>query len=139
VATLTPASTLTPATTTRAMRVPVAALASGRRWRSTARLIGLALFGVGAALLGYVFWQAMNGFQAFSQPDYFSRRFTSLAGKEPVALAIGLVTAFGTEILRVLYLLLLGFLASALASKGIQFFAASEAVIDEAVAADIEM
>jgi hypothetical protein len=37
-----------------------------------------------------------------------------------------------------LYLLLLGFLASVMATKGIQLFAASEAIIDEAVVADLE-
>jgi len=135
----TQASTLTPATSTQAMRVPVAALTSGRRWRSTARMIGLALFGVGAALLGYVFWQALSGFQAFSQPDYFSLRFNRVAGDDIASRVQGIVAVFGSEVLRVLYLLLLGFLASALASKGIQFFAASEAVIDEAVAADVGM
>jgi hypothetical protein len=39
----------------------------------------------------------------------------------------------GSEVMRFLYLLLLGVLGSFIASRGIQFFAASESVIDEAV------
>ncbi len=39
----------------------------------------------------------------------------------------------GAEFFRLLYLLLLGLLGSIIASKGIQFFSASESVIDEAV------
>ena len=48
------------------------------------------------------------------------------------------IIVFGSEFLRVLYLLLLGFLASVIAGKGIHFFAASEAIIDEAVVGDVQ-
>jgi len=117
------------------VRVPRAALTSGRRWRQASRWIGLGLFGVGASLLGYVFLQALHGFQEFQQPDYLSQQFNRISGDTWQSMIQAVVGVMGTQILSVLYLLLLGFLASAIASKGIQFFAASEAVIDEAVAA----
>lgn len=116
------------------VRVPRAALTSGRRWRQTARWIGLALFFIGAALLGYVFWKALEGFQEFQRPDYLSQQFNRTAGDTWQSMIQSAVSVLGSQILSILYLLLLGFLASAIASKGIQFFAASEAVIDEAVA-----
>lgn len=116
------------------LRVPRAALTSGRRWRQASRWIGLALFAVGALLLGFVFLQALRGFQEFQQPDYLSMQFNRTAGDTWQSMIQAGVSVLGSQILSVLYLLLLGFLASAIASKGIQFFAASEAVIDEAVA-----
>lgn len=116
------------------VRVPRAALASGRRWRQTARWIGLLMFGVGTALLGFVFLKALQGFQEFQRPDYLSQQFNRTAGDTWQSMIQSGVAVLGSQFLSVLYLLLLGFLASAIASKGIQFFAASEAVIDEAVA-----
>lgn len=116
------------------IRVPRAALASGRRWRQAARWIGLALFAVGAALLGYVFLKALEGFQEFQRPDFLSQQFNRVSGDTVQSMVQAGVSVLGSQILSILYLLLLGFLASAIASKGIQFFAASEAVIDEAVA-----
>lgn len=104
---------------------------AGRRWRHTARWLGLAIFAVGAGLLGYAFWEALKGFQ-HSTPHDVSDMLAGLSGKQGIDVRATVVT-FGSEILRVLYLLLLGYLASAIASKGIAFFAASEAVIDEAV------
>jgi hypothetical protein len=118
--------------------VPLSALLSGRRWRDTARWMGLAIFAIGALLLAYVFWQALAGFQNFTRPDYFSSQFENVGGADLPARIQGIVAVLAQEILRVLYLLLLGLLASAIATKGIQFFSASEAVIDEAVAVGIE-
>jgi hypothetical protein len=120
---------------TAPVRVPRAALSSGQKWRQAARWVGLGLFIIGALLLGFVFQQALSGFQAFLQPNYLATRFNRPAGASIESTVQAVVGVVATEILRVLYLLLLGFLASAIASKGIQFFAASEAVIDEAVAA----
>jgi hypothetical protein len=111
---------------------------SGKRWRNTARWMGLAIFVVGAALLAYVFWEALYRFQGFSQPGYLNSLFNSVAGDDVASRIQAGIAVIGTEVMRVLYLLLLGYLASAIAAKGIQFFSASEAIIDEAVVAGIE-
>ncbi len=115
---------------------------SGRVWRRTARWLGLIVFLIGAALLAYVFMQAFYGYTRFTAADGFERAFGEHLGSVPkndYAAQIGFVIAtFGGEILKVLYLLLLGYLGSAIAAKGIQFFAASEAIIDEAVVADVD-
>lgn len=118
--------------------VPLSALLSGQRWRMTARWVGLGIFMIGAFMLGYVFWQALTGFQNFTRPDYFSMQFNRVAGDDWASRIQAMVGVIASEVLRVLYLLLLGFFASAIATKGIQFFSASEAVIDEAVAVGIE-
>ncbi len=118
--------------------VPLSALLSGRRWRDTARWLGLAIFVLGTALLAFVFWQALTGFQNFTRPDYFSQQFNQTTSTDLAARIQNMVAIVAQEILRVLYLLLLGLLGSAIATKGIQFFSASEAVIDEAVAVGIE-
>lgn len=111
---------------------------AGGRWRLGARWLGLAIFLFGAALLGWVFWQALAGFQNFTRPDYLSLQLRRVQGNGAGEAVLAGIIVFGTELLRVLYLLLLGFLASVIAGKGIQFFAASEAVIDEAVVGDVE-
>ena len=118
--------------------VPREARVSGRRWRRTSRWLGLIIFLIGALLLSYVFWEALRGFQRFAQPDYLSSQLRTAQGAGWVEPVIAGIAAFGSEFLRVMYLLLLGYLASAISAKGIQFFAASEAVIDEAVTADID-
>jgi uncharacterized membrane protein len=116
---------------------------AGGRWRLAARWLGLGIFVFGALLLGWVFWQAMTGFQNLLKPNYFSGEFNravTMSGDGVIGQAQlqAAVVVFGAEFLRVLYLLLLGFLASVIAGKGIQFFAASEAVIDEAVVGEVE-
>lgn len=115
---------------------------SGRIWRRTARWLGLVIFLVGAALLAYVFTQALYGYARFTSANGFEQAFGERLGsvaKNDYAGQIGYVIAtFGGEILKVMYLLLLGYLGSAIAAKGIQFFAASEAIIDEAVVADVD-
>ena len=111
---------------------------AGGRWRLAARWLGLGIFIFGALLLAWVFWQALAGFQNFARPDYLSSQLNRVQGDTPAAMIIANIVVFGTEFLRVLYLLLLGFLASVIAGKGIQFFAASEAIIDEAVVGDVE-
>ena len=116
---------------------------AGGRWRLSVRWLGLAIFMFGAFLLGWVFWQALTGFQNLMKPNYLSSQFNTavLTASDSVLgqaqLQAGIVV-LGTEFLRALYLLLLGFLASVISSKGIQFFAASEAIIDEAVLGEIE-
>lgn len=116
---------------------------AGHRWRLTVRWLGLAIFIFGAGLLGWVFWQALTGFQNLLKPNYLSSQFNTavLSASDSVLgqaqLQAGIVVV-GTEFLRVSYLLLLGFLASVISSKGIQFFAASEAIIDEAVLGEVE-
>ena len=122
----------------QSVTVPLRALSSGRRWRDTARWIGLGMFLVGALLLAFVFWKAITGLNHFAQPDYLSGQFNRITGDDITSRVQATVVVFGKEFLSVLYLLLTGYLASAIASKGIQFFAASEAVIDEAVEAGIE-
>ena len=115
---------------------------SGRVWRRTARWLGLVIFLIGALLLAYVFREALYGYARFTAADGFERAFGTRMSELPrgdYAGQIGFVVAtFGGELLKVLYLLLLGYLGSAIAAKGIQFFAASEAVIDEAVVADVD-
>ena len=116
---------------------------AGHRWRLAVRWLGLAIFIFGAGLLAWVFWQALTGFQNLLRPNYLSSQFNTavLSASDGVLgqaqLQAGIVVV-GTEFLRVLYLLLLGFLASVISSKGIQFFAASEAIIDEAVMGEVE-
>jgi len=122
---------------------------AGGRWRLSVRWLGLAIFVFGALLLAWVFWQALSGFQNLMRPDYLSGQFNKavlLASDSDSVMGVSLgqaqlqagIIVIGTEFLRVLYLLLLGFLASVIAGKGIQFFAASEAIIDEAVLGEIE-
>ncbi len=106
---------------------------AGVRWRRASRWTGLLIFAFGVALLAYVFSNALGALQQFSQPDYLSRQFNRIAGDTIQSSIQAAVVVFGSEFLRVLYLLILGFIASALAARGIQFFAASESVIDEAV------
>ncbi len=108
---------------------------AGLQWRRLSRWLGLLCFALGAALLVFVFLQALGGFQRLSQLGALNRDFNAIAGqsKETGAVVQAAVAVFGAEFLRVLYLLILGFIASAIAARGIQFFAASEAVIDEAV------
>ena len=118
--------------------VPHEARLSGRRWRRTSRWLGLVIFLFGAALLGYVFLEAIGGFQRFAAEDYLANQISRLQTRDTATLIVSVIMTFGSEILRVMYLLLLGYLASAISAKGIQFFAASEAVIDEAVTADID-
>lgn len=122
--------------------VPHEARQSGRIWRRTARWLGLVIFLIGAVLLAYVFREALYGYARFTAADGFEKAFGERLGSVPrndYAAQIGFVVAtFGGEILKVLYLLLLGYLGSAIAAKGIQFFAASEAIIDEAVVADVD-
>lgn len=119
-----------------------AARQSGQSWRRATRWTGLAIFMGGAALLAYVFMQALQGVHQFAQPDYLATQLNRLAGdakhRDIAAQVQAAVAVFGAELLRVLYLLLLGFLASAIATKGIQFFAASDSIIDEAVVAGRE-
>jgi hypothetical protein len=116
----------------------IARFLAGGKWRLLARWLGLAIFIFGALLLAWIFWQAFVGFQNFTRPDYLSSQLNRVQGDTPTAIVVANVIVFGTEFLRVLYLLLLGFLASVIAGKGIQFFAASEAIIDEAVVGDVE-
>ena len=108
---------------------------AGLRWRRLSRWLGLAFFVLGAALLIFVFLQALGGLQRLSQLGALNRDFNQIAGNSTQTGAVvqAAVAVFGAEFLRVLYLLILGFIASAIAARGIQFFAASEAVIDEAV------
>jgi len=119
-------------------RIALSAFAAGGRWRRTTRWIGLALFTVGALLLAYVFLQAFKRINQFSSPDYLSSQFNRVTEDTWQFRLQGIVATLGSEVLYVFYLLLMGFLASAIASKGIQFFAASEAIIDEAVIGDFD-
>ncbi|RYG57696.1 hypothetical protein EON80_27960 [bacterium] len=106
---------------------------AGMRWRGIARWSGLGIFAFGTLLLIYVFWQALGALSRYSNPGRLNSDFNSVAGDTIPSVIQAVVTVFGTELLRVLYLLILGYIASAIAARGIQFFAASEAVIDEAV------
>ena len=109
----------------------------GARWRHAARWLGLAIFLSGAVLLYYVFMEAWHGFQRFQEADYLAESFKNVPAENVAANVRAIVVIFSAELLRVLYLLLLGFVASAIAARGIQFFSASEAVIDEAVVPDM--
>ncbi len=111
---------------------------AGGRWRRISRWLGLAFFVFGAALLLYVFWQALGGLARLAQPGVLNDEFNKQAGNstETAKVVQAVVSVFGVEFLRVLYLLILGYFASAIAARGIQFFAASESVIDEAVVAE---
>lgn len=120
--------------TVRARASSSAALLTGQRWRRAARWIGLTIFLLGALLIAWVFWQAKLNFENFSRPGYLTMRVTIAGGDTNWQQALtAYISVFGAEILRFLYLLLLGLLGSWIATKGIQFFAASESVIDEAV------
>ena len=123
-----------------------AARRAGVRWRRISRWAGLLIFILGVALLFYVFWQALGALKEFSQPDHLNMMVNRVqdspgdgpldAGNNIAKVLQATLVVFGQEILRVLYLLLLGFIASALAARGIGFFAASESVIDEAVVSE---
>ncbi len=108
---------------------------AGVRWRTISRWLGLAIFVFGSGLLIYVFLQALGGLARLQQVGALNADFNKIAGKSDNAAVVAqaIVAVFGAEFLRVLYLLILGFIASAIAARGIQFFAASESVIDEAV------
>lgn len=113
-----------------------AARRAGTRWRRIARWLGLAIFVFGALLLLYVFKQALDGLNYYASPGRLSSDYTNVLDEASPSVAAAIqagISVFGTALLKVLYLLILGFLASAVAARGIQFFAASEAVIDEAV------
>lgn len=118
--------------------ITLARFLAGGRWRVTSRWLGMGIFIFGALLLAWVFWQALSGFQNFTQPDYLSQQLRRVQGDGVGESVLAGIIVFGTEFLRVLYLLLLGFLASVIAGKGIQFFAASEAIIDEAVLGEVD-
>ncbi len=105
----------------------------GPRWRSASRIIGIACFLLGALLLFYVFRQAMAGFDNFSKPDYLSLQMRRVQGDGFGENVLAGIIVLGTEFMKIGYLLLLGFLGSIVMAKGIQFFAASESVIDEAL------
>ena len=108
---------------------------AGGRWRTISRWLGLAFFVFGSALLIYVFLQALGGLARLAEPGALNNQFNKQAGQstEIATVVQAVVSVFGAEFLSVLYLLILGFIASAIAARGIQFFAASESVIDEAV------
>ncbi len=108
---------------------------AGLRWRRIARWLGLAFFVFGSALLIYVFLQALGGLSRLAQPGVLNDEFNKQAKQstDTAKVVQSVVSVFGVEFLRVLYLLILGYFASAIAARGIQFFAASESVIDEAV------
>jgi len=115
------------------------ARSAGQRWRRISRWLGLAIFVIGASLLVFLFWDAYQEMRHFQDPGYLNNQFNHVQddseGAVQGAIQAGFAV-FGTAFLHLLYLLVLGFLASALAARGIQFFAASEAVIDEAVVPD---
>lgn len=106
---------------------------AGVRWRAISRWIGLGIFVFGVLLLIYVFLQALEGFKQFSDVGRLNGQFNSMAGDNWVSSLQAIAAVLGKEVLRVLYLFILGYIASAIAARGIAFFAASEAVIDEAV------
>lgn len=110
-----------------------AARRAGMRWRRTSRWLGLGIFVFGAILLLFVFKQALDGFEGFADAGRINSEFNSMAGDTLVSSIQAIAAVLIKEVGRVLYLLILGFVASAIAARGIQFFAASEAVIDEAV------
>ena len=113
--------------------VPMSAMLAGRRWRLTARAIGLGFFIAGAALLIWVFYQAVTGFSRLGKSNYIQNEINNIGGSGGWEFAIAATSVVGGELIRLLYLLLLGALGSLIASRGIAFFAASESVIDEAV------
>ena len=108
---------------------------TGGRWRGVSRWLGLGFFVFGSGLLIYVFMQALAGLARLQQVGALNADFNKTVGQsDNIAVVVqGVVAVFGAEFLRVLYLLVLGFIASAITARGIQFFAASESVIDEAV------
>lgn len=110
-----------------------AALLSGQRWRRAARWLGLLIFLIGAGLLAYVFVAAFKNLQRFSDPGALQFEINKIIGDPLSQQVTAYVSVLGGEALYFLYLILLGVLGSMIAGKGIQFFAASESVIDEAV------
>jgi hypothetical protein len=118
--------------------VSMGTMLTGRRWRFAARWIGLLIFVAGAGLLGFVFIEALRGFGRLSTPGYLQNEINKISGDAWTEIAIAGVSVLGAELLRLLYLLLLGVLGSLIASRGIHFFAASESVIDEAVMAGVD-
>lgn len=112
---------------------------SGRRWRRTSRWLGLAIFVAGAVLLAIVFWKAWHQLAHYADPGYLNGQFNLVNDESQPSIQRVLqagMAILGSALLQLLYLLLLGYLAAMMATRGIQFFAASEAVIDEAVVPD---
>lgn len=109
---------------------------AGTKWRAISRYVGLGIFLFGVALLIYVFLQALEGFKQLSDVGRLRGQMTLLQGDDWVQSIQGTAAVLGRELLRVLYLFILGYIGSAIAARGIGFFAASEAVIDEAVLPD---
>lgn len=118
--------------------VALARFLAGGKWRLAARWLGLGIFIFGSLLLAWLFWQVFQGFQNFARPDYLSDKLNRVQGDSVPAAIIASVSVIGTEFLKWMYLLLLGILACLMAGLGIRFFAASEAVIDEAVLGHID-
>ncbi len=129
---------ITSAHTVSVNRNPFNAILSGTRWRRAARWIGLLIFVIGAGLLAYVFVQALAGFARLSNPGELQREINMIAGDGAAQSITAYISVLGGEALRFLYLLLLGVLGSMIASRGIQFFMASESVIDEAVMGNMD-
>ena len=106
---------------------------TGRHWRRASRWIGLLVFTLGATLMGWVFLQAIEHFRKLGDAGYIQFQVNKIIGTMLDEKVLAYVSVLGGELLYFLYLLLLGILGSFIASRGIQFFAASESVIDEAV------
>ena len=117
---------------------PMSAMLTGRRWRFAARWIGLLIFFGGAGLIGFVFVKAFEGFRNFSEPNYIQFQLNKIGGNSTMDMTIAALSVLGGELMKLLYLLLLGYLGSLISAKGIQLFAASESVIDEAVVGNRE-
>jgi len=117
---------------------PMSAMLTGRRWRFATRWIGLLFFFIGAGLIGFVFVEAVRGFRDFSQPGYIQYQLHRIGGTGTTEILIAGLSIIAGALMKLLYLLLLGYLGSLISTKGIQFFAASESVIDEAVVGNSE-
>jgi hypothetical protein len=126
----------TTSTQPRGNRNPFNAILSGTRGAVPRAGSACSFLSSVAGLLAYVLCRRWP-FARLSNPGVAARNQHD-SGDGAAAKALRLHSVLGGEALRFLYLLLLGVLGSMIASRGIQFFMASESVIDEAVMGNMD-
>lgn len=88
-----------------------------------ARAVAIIVFGVGVALLVAVFWWTKDWFDSLAQANQEWMKKPVPPGAEPGI--ADYLPAFGAQVLRAGLLFVLGYLASSVATKGAQLFAAA--------------
>ena len=111
------------AATTRTREETVDAGRLDNREDRFARMVAIIVFGTGVALLFAVFWWTKDWFDSLAQANQEWLKKPVTPGTEPGIATY--VPAFGAQVLRAGLLFVLGYLASSVATKGAQLFAAA--------------